>query len=227
MINEQIHQFQNKMNEHFRMFQPLCFMTRAIELQSEAIDVLEELLTELKNIKQDCVTSQYENEANVCLAFENIIHVLVNELRMWIALKEDDPHDAWKHLIDAHTCAVNSIRAHPVAEHMGKYIDRLETLEQLVFPPQIFNSPGMIINSAECSICRKEYGACEHVKGRPYMGELCGRIIKDFVITEESIVDDPADKRCIVKSFSRDGVTWVDRMTLREFVHTEPEASSS
>jgi len=225
MNKEQLHQFQEKMNECIQAYQPLCFMTRAIELQTEAVEALDHLFTEAKEMKSESVAAHDEDGANACLAFENVIGTLVSELRMWVALKQDDPHAAWNHLIDAQSCAVNSVRAHPVAEHMAEYAVRLDALEHLVFPPQVFNSPGMIIKSAECSICGMEYGTCEYVKGRPYRGELCGRIIKDFTISEVSMVDDPADKRCIVKSFSRDGVTWIDRMTLRELPASESDES--
>ncbi len=92
----------------------------------------------------------------------------------------------------------------------------------------MFNSPGMLIRTAECSICGKDYEDCLHVKGRPYMGQFCARVIKDVEFTEVSFVDDPADKRCYITSYSDDGgTTWTDAMTMRKIerppVHAESD----
>lgn len=225
-MTDKLPQFQERMSTALNEYQTLCFMTRAIELQTQAADDLEALKQDGVELKKEVVTAGDENEANTLLAFENVIDTLISELRMWVALKNDDPFAAWNFLIDAQMAAIDSVRAHPVAEHMAKYAKRLDLLEKLLFPPQVFSSPGMVIKSAECSICRKEYGTCEHVRGRPYMGEFCARIIKDWTLTEVSIVGDPANKQCIVTSFSRDGVHCVDRMTLRRVEPSESNSSS-
>jgi hypothetical protein len=38
-------------------------------------------------------------------------------------------------------------------------------------------------------ICGQEYGECEHIIERPYLGKLCERIRKKFKATEISAVD--------------------------------------
>jgi hypothetical protein len=215
-MNDKILDFQRRMNDALREGQRLCFMTRAIELQTRTGDDLQELRQEASALKAESVAAGDGDAANVLLAFENVIGTLIAELRMWVELKNDNPFGAWNRLIDAQSAATHSVRAHPVAEHMTKFAERLELLEKVLFPPQVFNSPGMLIKSAECSICQKEYGTCEHLKGRPYMGEICRRIPRGITFTEASIVEDPADKRCIVTSFSSDGLKWINRMTLRQ-----------
>ena len=215
-MEELVKEFQARLNKFVVEKERLCFMTRAIELQRAACLESSELFAEASKLKHSARDSRNENAANALLAFEEVLKTLVSELKMWIALKEDAPFEAWNYLIDAQGAASHAARAHPVGQHMEQYAERLEAIEKLVFPSQVFNSPGMVIRSAVCSICDSEYGECEHIKGKAYMGEFCGRIIKDVTFTEVSFVDDPADKRCIVTSFSPDGKRWIDRMTFRE-----------
>lgn len=214
-MRERLLQFQDRMNNVLREHQRLCFMTRAKELQVSACKELTALKAEAGGVKKEAVEIGDEDAANALLAFENVVQTVLSELEMWIALKEDNPDKAWHSLIDSQMAALHAVRAHPIAHHMTEYLTRLEAVERLLFPPQVFVSLGMIFGDAECSICGRRYGDCEHIIGRPYMGEFCGRIIKDVTFTEVSLVDDPVDKHCIVQTFSRNGKTWVDRMTLR------------
>ena len=220
-MKTQVTAFQNKLNDFVVDKQRLCYMTRAIELQDAAVHDIEPYLDEAARIKREAIALEDENASNAMLAFEEILKTLEGELRMWIALKQDEPIKAWNYLIDAQNAANHAVRAHRVAEHMARYEKRLEMLEHVLFPPQVFNSPGMVIRNARCSLCGAEYGECLHVKGLPYMGEFCARIIEDCQFNEVSIVDDPADKRCIIASFSSDGTHWIDRMTLREIDRTK------
>ena len=65
----------------------------------------------------------------------------------------------------------------------------------------------MIIKYSECSICGKEYGECNHVRGKAYMGKFCSRILKDFEAKDVSFVNEPASKRHRVIAFTDNGVT--------------------
>ena len=214
-MKERMYRFQEKMNEALTRNQRLCFMTRAMELQEQACDELRSLLEEASSVKAKAVEAKDENAANAVLAYENVIGALIAELQMWISLKQDAPFPAWNYLIDSQMAALHAVRAHPVAEHMAKYLERLEAIESLLFPPQVFMSAGLTFGDAECSICGNRYGECDHIKSRAYMGQFCQRILKDITFTEISMVDDPVDKRCIVTSYSADGKTMIDRMTLR------------
>jgi hypothetical protein len=69
-------------------------------------------------------------------------------------------------------------------------------IEELVFPPQVFFSAGLVVQKSICSICGTEYGDCFHVVGRPYMRELCRRILTNVVPDHVAIVNEPANKRC-------------------------------
>jgi hypothetical protein len=115
----------------------------------------------------------------------------MNELEMWIAFKDDNPNATWDCLINAEMSTINAIRAHPTATQWEKNASRLNDIESLLFPPMTFLSPGMIIKYNECSICGKEYGECNHIRGRAYMGRFCSRILKDVEVEEISFVNEP------------------------------------
>ena len=90
---------------------------------------------------------------------------------------------------------------------------RLDAIEKLVFPPQIFLSTGMIVRSEICSICEKDYADCEHLVGMPYWGRFCFRRLKDIRPDHVAIVEEPANKLCRLTHFSAEGgmrnrMTW-------------------
>lgn len=53
-------------------------------------------------------------------------------------------------------------------------------------------SVGAVVNRVECSICGADPEDCEHITGRLYDGQRCGRNLCDFEFTEVSIVRRPA-----------------------------------
>ena len=151
------------------------------------------------------------------LSLENLIDAMINELKMWIALKEDNPNEAWDFLINAQSAVRTAAQAHSIAIDLNAegYANKLHLLEKLLFPPQMFFSPGLIIEKAECSICGKEYGECEHIVGKAYMGKMCYKIItKIKEMKEVSIVEEPANKHARMLQFTDEGVTR-DFMTWR------------
>ena len=207
-MNDRVVAFQRKFAEIATDCQKFCFMTRAKELQEEACNRLDELYNEAHALKLDLIYQKDEDAANVMLSFENTITALRDELKMWIALKEDDPGSAWDYLVNAQREARTALQVHTVGEHLIGYIQHLDILEHALFPSQMFMSVGIIVTEAICSICGEEYGECDHIKGKAYMGEQCVRIINEAAQVEEvSIVDNPANKHCRVISFSDGGVT--------------------
>jgi hypothetical protein len=87
----------------------------------------------------------------------------------------------------------------------------------------------MIVKESECSICKQDYGECDHVKGRAYMGELCVRIITKAELREISLVKEPANKHARALHFSekegnRDIITWrIKKETKEEPILSERE----
>jgi hypothetical protein len=116
-------------------------------------------------------------------------------------------------LIDAQIETTHSIRAHSAFSDLENHSKRLQAIEKVVFPPQVFLSAGLIVSKSMCSICKSDYEDCSHLVGMPYLGEFCFRVLTDVVANHVSFVEDPANKRCRVTHFSAEGgrrnrMTW-------------------
>ncbi|MCK4598698.1 hypothetical protein KAU37_02545 [Candidatus Bipolaricaulota bacterium] len=202
--------------------QRFCYAARAREFQVEAIQRLEALQTKASALKTEMVTVGDESSANQLLSLEEMLQALIYELQMWVAFKDADPHAAWTALIGAQSAARTAMQAHDIADHLDAYIERLYALEKLLFPPQMFMSVGIIIKQSTCSICGHEYGECDHLKGKAYMGQMCTRLIEESELWESSIVSDPANKHCRILTFS-DGDSTRDLMTWRPIPSVQDE----
>ena len=216
-MNRQAKIFQKKVSNVFAETSKFLFISVDLELQTKKTKDLLKLKDEASYIKSEAIEKQDEDSANALLSMESIIEALIDELRMWVALKKDDPNKAWDFLVNAQYATRQALQAHNLLKrfHAVSYCKRLYLLEKLLFPPQFFFSPCFIIERAECSICGSEYGKCNHVVGKAYMGKLCCRIIKEIKeIKEVSIVKAPANKHNRIMCFSN-GKHMKDTMTLR------------
>jgi hypothetical protein len=147
------------------------------------------------------------------LSYEEMTKALIYELQMWIALKDDDPEAAWDLLVDAQMAIITAMQAHTIADHLEGYAVHLSALEEHMFPNHGFSSIGAIVWKSECSICGQEYGECDHLKGKPYMGKICLERVIEAELEEVSIVTNPGNKHCRIISFTdgditRDTLTW-------------------
>jgi hypothetical protein len=211
--------FQPEFDSRIKEAQKVAIFVRAREFQDAAISDLDALIMEIQTLKQSSIELGEEDNANGFLALELIALSLQKEILAYIKLKIDDVGAAWDALVDAERHMRNAMRAHRLAEHLVKYISRIQALQEILFPKQRFFSSGVRVESSTCSICRSEYGECEHIVGRPYMGELCAQIVDRMTIGEFSFVENPSDKHCRVVSFSEDGQN-IDCFTLRTLPQT-------
>jgi hypothetical protein len=201
-VNEYLETFGKSLSECERF----CFAARAKELQVEAIEKIEALKQQISLMKDMAIKVQDEDSANCCLSLERVASMIQHELKMWVALKIEEPSRAWEELVFAQGCCHDAIVAHEVSAHLASYADKLELLERVLFPPILFSSPGMIILESRCTICGAEYGECEHLKGLPYMGQLCAREITRFEMLEVSLTPQPANKLARLTSITDNGV---------------------
>jgi hypothetical protein len=213
-MNDEGNKFLAEFEKVIKYCERLCYATTAEKHQREAIAKLGALYAEIDARKTRAIVASDEDYANCLLSIGLVTAALEHELNMWVALKEDNSALAWDELIEAQTCATNSVRAHAVAHRMIAFVERLERLEAVLFPPMIFVSLGMIIHASKCSVCDSEYGDCSHIKGLPYMGQMCVRKITEFKTIERSIVPNPANKHARMAAIS-DGNTTRDLLTWR------------
>lgn len=219
-MNDEVRALQDECDQYFRRAQEFCFITPASELQQEQIDNLNSLATYAGSIKEKAIKAKDEDSANALLSLEETVAAFISELQMWITLKdytldEDAADRAWNSLMDAQQHTRRAMQAHRIAEGLSAVSSRLLLLEKALFPSQVFVSAGMIIEEAKCSICHEKFGTCDHLKGLPYMGELCARIITKVEFLEASYVSKPADKKCRILQASSDGTVYTHRLTKR------------
>jgi hypothetical protein len=190
------------------------YITRDSGLQEEARAKLQDLHAQIEAEKESARTSADEDYANLLLGCECAADALISEISMWLLLKEGRPDQAWDALVAAQSNLSSAMRAHEGFARVDDNIRRLDAIERLIFPAQVFLSSGMIVKNQICSICGKEYEDCEHVKGRPYMGKFCTLTLIPSAVDHVAIVDKPANRRCRILKFSADGgyrnrMTWV------------------
>jgi len=223
-MNDKIIQFiEDHYEETVHNAQELTFLPRDINMQREALDELTELLSVSNNLKEEFRKKGSGEAANQMLAFGCMIKSVRSELAMWIRLKEEKWDSAWDRLVDAQDYARDARKAHEIAENLNykNHLSKLLTIEKVVFPPQVFMSPGMLVERFECSICGKTYADCEHIEGESYNGEFCNRVADEIgAMREVSIVDEPADKKARVMFFSTDDGMVRNRMTWKK---SEPD----
>jgi len=206
-MKDPIESFRGHFNDVIEEVQRFAFFVRAKEFQEASIETLEKLLGECTEAKEKAIAQNAEGEANAYLAFEFMAKAMTEEFRFYLGLKADDPDAAWDHLINAQSYAASAMQSHAVASHLEECIQKLHALERVLFPQPIFFSSGFIVRESECSICGAEYGECDHIKGRPYMGKMCARIVKEAELREASIVSDPANKHCRALHYTDKGIT--------------------
>jgi hypothetical protein len=212
-MSESFEQEVPHLNDVIKECEHYLFITRDAGLQRKALGELREAQARASRQKQAAISNGDNNFANLFLGFECVFDCLASELMMWINLKEGNPDQAWDNLISAQNSGVASVRAHPGFSHNSAHVQRLEEIERVVFPPQVFVSAGLIVKKQECSICGAEYGECDHLAGRPYGGRFCSIITRDITANHVAVVEVPADKRCRITSFStpegtRNRLTW-------------------
>jgi len=195
--------------------QRFAFMACGKEFQVGAVAGLAQLAQRADTLKRSAQDREDEDNANALLALQTMALALRSELEMFIALKEERAGEAWDHLVSAQNRARAALRAHSIADPFEPYSERLHAMEEILFPPQLFLSPGIVVGHSECSLCREEYGECGHIAGRAYMGEFCTRVIHEAERVDEiSVVEQPADKRRRVFAVAnsdgvkRDPLTW-------------------
>lgn len=205
-------------NEAMLKAQKKAIFAVGIEIQKEEIKNLDSYLRKLSTAKKEFSEQNYENDANLAYCLLTLAEIIQLELKMLVSLKEDRMAEAWDILI---TCEYNLgtvIRNYPFdQDHLHNYLNRLNDYQKTLFPKMMFHSYGGIVKKSHCSICKLDYGNCDHFKGKLYNGELCCRNITEVDMHEMSIVENPADKRCRTISIETDGEK-IDFLTLRKIV---------
>jgi hypothetical protein len=213
MTEEQI-KFLAEFNATVRHYSIFKFCARHSGLQEQSCVELDELLGEIARRKAVAVAANDERFANILLGCECLLAATTSEIRMWILLKAEEPDRAWGQLVNAQSSLSDAMKADEGFLQLEANLDHLVMIERTAFPPQTFLSAGMVVEWEECSICKRDYEDCEHIKGRPYMGHLCTVALHLLEADHIAIVEEPANKHCRVSTFTtpeghRNKMTWL------------------
>lgn len=215
ILSEEVKEFFEEYNRLVDSSQNFAIFVRDIDLQKIEITNLEKYIQKGEDLKTN---KELFAEADLNLILFLIISAdaVKCELSMIVHLKNNEMDSAWAYLVQAQTNVSIAARNHPFdGDHLNGYVSRLEAYEKLLFPKMMFNSVGGIIREAKCSICKRDYDECDHIKGKIYKGDLCVREIHKMDLEEVSIVKNPANKLCRQLTITNNGKE-IDLMTLKE-----------
>jgi len=198
LTQPQVKYLQN-FNEALQNVSIFCCITRNSDLQRTACSSLREMLDMVAQDKAHAIAELDEHFANILLGCECLLSACIAEITMYLLLKEDNPDAAWDELVNAQSRLDDAMKADVgFGEDVGRQLQRLRSIEQLVFPSMVFLSTGWIVKEEICSICGSDYEECEHIKGHPYMGKLCIVELVPLEVDHVALVDNPANKHCRV-----------------------------
>jgi hypothetical protein len=175
----------------------------------KACALCNEAIVKIRKLKENYIRNGDEENANRLLASEFMVEGLKNEYLCADADSQRKPGKAWDYLQNALNNFYWAKKIYPKLSGVSLHIEHCEKMEK-AFPQQLFLSPAFITKRIECSICGKDYKSCEHIAGRAYMGKLAGKVYKDRIVREISIVTEPKDKRCRLKSIRLNNGTFSD-----------------
>jgi hypothetical protein len=209
-VNEVIELFNRQANEA----SCLTFVARDRGLQEACLAQMRHVEEVINAARSEAVSEGDERAANFLLGLQCVAQALASELRVYLLLKDERPEEAWDALIDTQDALAGAMCAGPDFAHLEQAARRVRDLEQYLFPPQMFLSAGMIVRKQVCSICGGDYSECDHIAGMPYCGQFCGVRLTEIEADHVAIVEEPANRRCRVTSFSvpggtRNRMTWV------------------
>jgi hypothetical protein len=166
----------------------------------ERIDLLPTTFWDsLSSAKKRAVANADERMAKVCWCLEQIARAQDHFVGGFQQAKRDEFYGFWQALEQAELALHFLKRHYPISDkqfglaHIASHTPRFQDL----FPYMIFLSPGMVVEAAECSVCRAPItirGGCGHEIGEVYRGEMCSRMITKVEMLEVSMVENPVQK---------------------------------
>ncbi len=173
----------------------LGYMSVGVELQEEAIAAIHRVGELIEQRRLDSISKRDEQAANLAWIIGRYTEAMGQSMSMWVHFKKNEMELAWEALVAAQDRFEAGLRLR-YDENLDVFNRNLYALEHLLFPPCLFVSSSILCGSYGCSICEAEYGECDHVSMRLYMGEMCCKVVRDIMyIHHVAIVENPDDKR--------------------------------
>ena len=223
-MDEEFDQFCAACNAVLKPAQLYSHMSIEKDLQEGCRADIERLLVRAEELKAPFIDAGDERLANAMLGVSLMLEAQRDFLSTFISFKDGNASVAWDKLVNAQLSAHHAMKTADAVNNPQTFLQGVLMAEKVLFPPQTFMSIGAVAESTQCSICGNDYEECEHIVGRPYMGQLCSRIILKARLEEVSFVEEPANKHCRNISF-RDGEFECDLLT-RRMTRVEPGESA-
>ena len=175
-------------------------------LRIEKMEFDEDVLLQLKELKEKAVQEKNEKKANEIWVLETVSKIQQMYLRVFNLLKEgkyENYFKAWTVLeqIEIEFTFLNGVYQYSFEEyHLGFIATMIREYAKL-FPYEYFMSRESIVKKKHCSICGKVNTIrdhCKHKKGQVYMGELCCEVVDDFEFLGMAIVKNPFDRYTVL-----------------------------
>lgn len=165
------------------------------ELQEEAIARVTSFQSQIEQQRKAAIVRKDEESADLAWIVGRFAAGICEFLSMWVHIKNDQMESAWDALVNAQGNLEAALKLRH-AEGLFHLNRNLHAIEILLFPPCKFVSSSILYGSTDCGICGSEYGECDHVSGRLYMGEMCCQVVRNIMHADHvAIVDHPEDKR--------------------------------
>lgn len=141
-----------------------------------------------------------EYTANQCYVIQEYFNLLMAFSSFWQLIWSGKYSASWSKLQDAIDC-LNSIERFTDGQdifYLNLFDKHFKQLEKL-YPYQLFQSVETVIQEQHCSICKRNSfdPACTHIPGNLYYGEMAMTKVTRADLIAVSLVEYPADKRCV------------------------------
>ena len=195
----------------------LDYFVRDKELQVKKIEELKFYLDNIHKYKKNVQLQNEEILANNFFAYQCLFNVFISSLSMWVQLKENETYKSWDSLIDAQEYIIYAQKVFPDDQTLNTLKDKYLNIEKTIFPGfPLYSSLGLLIRGGDCSICGKPIESCSHIENELYCGSICKRVnIKELELDHSAIVQNPKDKRCVIRSFEFEPGMMFDYMSLK------------
>ncbi len=183
----------------FFLFQSFNFIN-LVDLDN-AINSCKHGINKCIEMKKAAVTLLDENTANQCYVVQEYFNLLMAFSSFWQLIWLGEYNASWGKLQNAidYLDSIERFTDDQGFFYLNLFDGQLRQLEKL-YPYQLFQSVEMVIQEQHCSICKKGSfdPVCTHIPGNLYYGEMAVTIVTKADLIAFSLVEHPADKRCVV-----------------------------
>jgi len=181
------------------MFQSYNFIN-IVDLDS-AINSCKHGINKCAEMKKIAIKLFDERTANQCYVIQEYFNLLMAFSSFWQLVWLGKYSASWNNLQDAinHLNLIERFTDNQDIFYLNVFYKHLKQLEKL-YPYQYFQSVEMVIQEQHCSICKRSSfdPACTHIPGNLYYGEMAVTEVTKADLIAVSLVEHPADKRCVV-----------------------------